>query len=136
MGTHLPANTRIAAITATSRTLAVPRIADGRTNSYKKLLAQLQSHFSELGTTDAQRYIDMLRSENNGKLSGLVMQTIYDRVGQFMSADRNKRMMENECSICLEDMTDRDSRMLKPCGHKFHNQCINVKRKHFVFKRN
>merc|ERR1712202_25355 len=92
-------------------------------------------HFSELSTTDAERYIDMLRSENNGKLTGLVIQTIYDRVGQFMSADRNKRMRENECSICLENMAERDSRTLKPCSHKFHKQCINVIA-NFISKRN
>jgi len=85
----------------------------------------LQGHFSELSTIDADRYIDMLRSENNGKLTGLTIQTIYDRVGQFMSADRNKRMRENECSICLENMAERDSRTLKLCSHKFHKQCIN-----------
>ena len=32
--------------------------------------------------------------------------------------------LDNDCSICLEDMSMRDSRRLNPCHHKFHNQCI------------
>jgi len=124
---YLPPSTT----TATFRTLAGPRPADGRPKSYIKLVTQLKSHFLELNTTDAFRYIHMLRRENGDTLSGLMMQTIYDRVGRFMSADRNMRMvdmendMDNNCSICLEDMTERDSRMLNPCNHKFHNHCIN-----------
>jgi len=124
---YLPASTT----TATSRTRAVPTPADGRPKSYIKLVTQLKGHFLELSTSDALRYIHMLRRENNDKLSGLMMQTIYDRVVQFMRADRNMRMvdmendMDNNCSICLEDMTERDSRMLNPCRHKFHNHCIN-----------
>jgi len=124
---YLPASTT----TVTSRTLAVPTPADGRPKSYIKLVTQLKGHFLELNTSDALRYIHMLRRENNDKLSGLMMQTIYDRVVQFMRADRNMRMvdmendMDNNCSICLEDMTERDSRMLNPCRHKFHNHCIN-----------
>merc|ERR1712096_772 len=124
---YLPASTT----TATSRTRAVPTPADGRPKSYIKLVTQLKGHFSELNTSDALRYIHLLRRENNDKLSGLMMQTIYDRVVQFMRADRNMRMvdmendMDNNCSICLEDMTERDSRMLNPCRHRFHNHCIN-----------
>jgi len=123
----LPASTT----TATSRTQAVPSPADGRPKSYIKLVTELKGHFPELNTTDALRYIHMLRRENNDKLSGLMRQTIYERVGQFMRADRNMRMvdiendMDNNCSICLEDMTERDSRMLNPCSHEFHNKCIN-----------
>merc|ERR1712096_314139 len=124
---YLPASTT----TATSRTRAVPTPADGRPKSYIKLVTQLKGHFFELNTSDALRYIHLLRRENNDKLSGLMMQTIYDRVVQFMRADRNMRMvdmendMDNNCSICLEDMTERDSRMLNPCSHEFHNKCIN-----------
>merc|ERR1712096_437423 len=76
---YLPASTT----TATSRTRAVPPPADGRPKSYIKLVTQLKGHFSELNTSDALRYIHLLRRENNDKLSGLMMQTIYDRVVQF-----------------------------------------------------
>merc|ERR1719186_1591942 len=120
---YLPAST-------TTRTQAFPTPADGKAKSYIKLVTELKGHFLELSTTDALRYIHMLRRENNDKLSGLMKQTIYERVGQFMRADRNMRMvdmdndMDNNCSICLEDMAERDSRMLNPCSHKFHNKCI------------
>jgi len=111
------------------RQVAAAPAAAGKSNSYQKLLARLEGHFSQLSANDALRYIDMLRSENNGKLSGLSMQTIYERVGQYMRVDRNKgaveHVMDNNCSICLEDMMEQDSRMLNPCSHKFHNQCIN-----------
>jgi len=116
---YLPAST-------TTRTQAFPTPADGKAKSYIKLVTELKGHFLELSTTDALRYIHMLRRENNDKLSGLMKQTIYERVGQFMRADRNMRMvdMDNNCSICLEDMAERDSRLLNPCRHKFHNKCI------------
>jgi len=76
-----------------------------------------------------ERYIHLLRENNNGKLSGMSIQSIHERVGNYMRADRERKRVENDtdnnCSICLEDMSDRDSRRLNPCEHKFHNQCIN-----------
>jgi len=122
---YLPAST------TTTRTQAAPTPADGKPKSYIKLVTELKGHFLELSTSDALRYIHMLRRENDNKLSGLMKQTIYERVGQFIRADRNMRMvdmendLDNNCSICLEDMAERDSRILNPCNHKFHNKCIN-----------
>jgi len=102
--------------------------AEGKPKSYQKLLAQLQGRYRELNTPDAERYIHLLRGENNGKLSGMSIQSINERVGRFIQADRDKRRAENDtdnnCSICLEDMVERDSRRLNPCQHKFHNMCI------------
>eukprot|EP00092_Neocalanus_flemingeri_P039096 GFUD01042557.1.p1 GENE.GFUD01042557.1~~GFUD01042557.1.p1 ORF type:complete len:1549 (-),score=469.67 GFUD01042557.1:273-4919(-) len=137
---HLPANIRPAVSAAPARppiTLAGIRsaavggpraAAEGKPKSYQKLLAQLQGRYSDLSTPDAERYIQMLRSENNGKLSGMSIQAITERVALFMRADRERRRAENDsdnnCSICLEDMMERDSRRLNPCNHKFHNQCI------------
>ena len=33
---------------------------------------------------------------------------------------------ENECSICLEDLTDKSIVMLSGCKHKFHVSCIRL----------
>jgi len=100
-----------------------------RNKSYQKLLAQLQSRYTDLSTPDAERYIHMLRESNNGKLSGMSIQSIHERVGNYMRTDRENRRADydtdNNCSICLEDMSERDSRRLNPCEHKFHNDCIN-----------
>ena len=101
-----------------------------RNKSYQRLLAQLQSRYPDLSTHDAERYIQLLRENNNGKLSGMSIQTIHDRVGNYIRADRDRRRTENDsdnnCSICLEDMFERDSRRLNPCEHRFHNHCIDV----------
>eukprot|EP00090_Calanus_glacialis_P031446 TRINITY_DN5190_c0_g1_i2.p1 TRINITY_DN5190_c0_g1~~TRINITY_DN5190_c0_g1_i2.p1 ORF type:complete len:1519 (-),score=592.62 TRINITY_DN5190_c0_g1_i2:152-4708(-) len=100
-----------------------------RNKAYQKLLAQLQTRYPDLTTPDVERYIHMLRENNNGKLSGMSIQSIHERVGNYMRADRERKRVENDtdnnCSICLEDMSDRDSRRLNPCEHKFHNHCIN-----------
>jgi len=98
-----------------------------KNKSYQKLLTQLQGRYPDLSQTDAERYIRLLRESNNGKLSGMSIQSIFDRVGAFIRTDRESRRpddTDNNCSICLEDMTDRDSRRLNPCEHKFHNACI------------
>ena len=87
---YLPASS------TTTRSQTVPTPADGKPKSYIKLVTELKAHFLELSTTDALRYIHMLRRENNDKLSGLMKQTIYERVGQFMRADRNMRMVDME----------------------------------------
>ena len=101
-----------------------------RNKSYQRLLAQLQSRYPDLSTHDAEGYIQLLRENNNGKLSGMSIQTIHDRVGNYIRADRDRRRTENDsdnnCSICLEDMFERDSRRLNPCEHRFHNHCIDV----------
>jgi len=105
-----------------------PAPSGPRNKSYQKLLTQLQGRYTDLSQPDAERYIHMLRESNNGKLSGMSIQSIFDRVGAFMRTDRERRRVENDsdnnCSICLEDMHDRDSRRLNPCEHKFHNACI------------
>jgi len=132
--THTAAPTRpVASVPATARpgvsASSKGPVEGGKNKSYMKLLAQLQFKHSELSTDDAARYIHMLRNENNGKLSGMSIQAINERVGLFMRADQQRKRTEsdtdNNCSICLEDMTDRDSRRLNPCLHKFHNMCIN-----------
>jgi len=105
-----------------------PAPSGPRNKSYQKLLTQLQGRYTDLSQPDAERYIHLLRESNNGKLSGMSIQSIFDRVGAFMRTDRERRRVENDtdnnCSICLEDMHDRDSRRLNPCEHKFHNACI------------
>ena len=35
-------------------------------------------------------------------------------------------LQESDCSICFEEMLDLNSRRLNPCGHRYHNHCINV----------
>ena len=85
---------------------------------------------ASLSQPDAMRYIHMLRESSNGKMSGMSIRHIIDRVGDFMRTERESRRVDddddNNCSICLEDMHDRDSRRLNPCEHKFHNACIDV----------
>merc|ERR1719474_247846 len=66
-----------------------------RNKSYQRLLAQLQSRYPDLSTHDAERYIQLLRENNNGKLSGMSIQTIHDRVGNYIKADRDRRRIEN-----------------------------------------
>jgi len=127
------AHTRpVATVTATARpgvTESSRAAQGGKNKSYTRLLAQLQDKYPELSTEDAARYIHKLRNENNGKLSGMSIQSIKEKVGLFIRGDmqrvRTESDTDNNCSICLEDMTDMDSRSLKPCMHTFHNMCIN-----------
>jgi len=106
----------------------IPATSGSRNISYQKLLTQLQGRYTDLSQSDAMRYIHMLRERSNGELSGMSIQYIFDSVGAFMRADRERRRVDddadNNCSICLEDMNERDSRRLDPCEHKFHNACI------------
>jgi len=104
-----------------------PAPAGPRNKSYQRLLTQLQGRYTDLSQPDAERYIHRLRESNNGKLSGMSIQSIFDRVGAFMRTDwRVESDTDNNCSICLEEMHDRDSRRLNPCEHKFHNTCIDA----------
>jgi len=106
----------------------IPATLGSRNISYQKLLTQLQGRYTDLSRPDAMRYIHMLRERSNGELSGMSIQYIFDSVGAFMRTVRERRRVDddtdNNCSICLEDMNDRDSRRLDPCEHKFHNVCI------------
>ena len=34
--------------------------------------------------------------------------------------------INNECSICLEELTDKSIILLSGCNHKFHSACIRV----------
>ena len=40
----------------------------------------------------------------------------------------SKKIKENRCSICLEDLND--DIMTTSCGHTFHNNCINEWKNH------
>ena len=44
------------------------------------------------------------------------------RAKKFRSIQRNNAIKENECPICNEQLT-QDINVL-PCGHRFHNDCI------------
>merc|ERR1712179_56514 len=104
-----------------------PAPSGPRNKSYQKLLTQLQGRYTDLSQPDAERYIHRLRESNNGKLSGMSIQSIFDRVEAFMRTDwRVESDTDINRSICLEDMHDRDSRSLNPCEHKFHNTCIDA----------
>ena len=80
--------------------------------------------------------IQMLRSSNNGKLSGLSVQQILKGVEELMRkeglASGARREMveetrESECSICMENMMPRAPNVRRlPCSHSFHSNCINV----------
>merc|ERR1719244_731461 len=61
---------------------------------------------------------------------------ISDQVGELMVQFPPQRSSQpppslvdqedsNICAVCLEEMFDHNSKRLNPCGHKFHNHCIN-----------
>ena len=48
----------------------------------------------------------------------------------WQSCNHQARLQLNtqaeECPVCLDEMTEVDSRRLRPCGHRFHNKCFKV----------
>jgi len=103
-------------------------------SSHVKLIEELRRRNPNLSVEDANRYISRLRASNGGKLSGLSHTKIYERVDMFYLEDRQQensaRQAETsgpeECPICMEPMTIAPARALQPCGHLFHNACINT----------
>jgi len=87
---------------------------------YDKLIGLLQKNHQDLSPSQALDYVMKLRKANNGKLTGMSIQDILDRVAAFIQEDQDK-----DCSICFEDMDSEDSMYLQPCRHRFHKACIN-----------
>ena len=71
-------------------------INENRPKAYDRLITRLQMRYANLSMNDALKYIDMLKFENNGKLSGVLMRTIYQKVGQFISADNRQKLIDNK----------------------------------------
>ena len=135
---------------------AVPGAADNkRIKSTLRLINQLRERMPELTTEQADKYIQILRDRNGGKLSGLSVTDIKNAVeklwkeeggaetasGGFGAVGRGRHNPvvgggrhipqeeeDTECTICLEKIDNNPvtTRVLKPCGHKFHRHCIGV----------
>ena len=121
-----------------------------RIRSTQRLICQLRQKLPNLTMEQADRYIQILRERNDGKLSALsvtgIMQGVQDlwvndvgaaaafgAVGQarhnpvvggarHVPADIGN---DNECIICFDEMDNRNSRQLT-CNHRFHLSCIKV----------
>ena len=79
----------------------------------------MRQRHPDLSEEQTLRYIQELRSYNDGKLTGLSIPDILGGVEQLM-----QQHQDGECSICLEDMTHNTHQL--PCGHIFHRHCIDV----------
>ena len=118
-----------------------------------KLIQQLRAKMPALSVEQADRYIQLLRERNNGKLSGLSVNDIKNGVEEIWKAEVGEENVSQgfgaigrrpynpvigaprqvspedediECTICLEKIETSNCRVLKPCNHKFHHQCIGV----------
>ena len=107
--------------------------AEGRPkrSSHEKLIGKLMTAYPDLSHSDGDKYINILRDQNQGKLSGMSIPIIEEKVGVLMRRDRAaihstlETPQDTNCSVCFENMDENNSRKLNPCGHRFHNQCIN-----------
>ena len=113
------------------------------------LITKILAKHPQLSYEQADRYIQLLRTKNLGKLSGLSIQGIITGVESLMREEMSSLRStsassagsslsrdnsddtdpENNCSICLENMMDDgygDSKRLNPCRHRFHVHCIDV----------
>jgi hypothetical protein len=61
--------------------------------------------------------VKQVRQNNGGKLTGMNIPTILQKVQELASADESK-----DCSICLCELPDRP--YVTTCGHQFHKMCL------------
>lgn len=92
-----------------------------------KLQLQILARNPQLTAEEADRLIQEIRASNDGKLSGLSIQTIFDRVEKLMKEGGGGRTeVVEECSICFEVLQPGDPNVRRlPCSHRFHKGCIN-----------
>jgi len=108
-----------------------PDPAKTKRSSHEKLVEKLKSKYPALSLDNLNKYINILRDQNNGKLSGMSVVVIEQKVGELMRTDQAARgqeppqAQEANCSVCFEEMSEANSRRLNPCQHRFHNSCIN-----------
>jgi len=101
-----------------------------RLSNTDRLLNKLQLSFPSLSLEDLSKYIMNIRQLNNGKISGLSVETIKMMVSEMLAQEGKIGGLEMEhkdtdCTICYEMMTESNSRFLDPCKHRFHDKCIN-----------
>jgi len=95
--------------------------SDRKKRATKKLITQLITRHPQLSEETAEDFLKKVREKNNGKLSGMSIPQIIHGVEQFMGIQAYE---DKDCSICLEEMKDYNSRRLPNCGHKFHKSCM------------
>ena len=101
-----------------------------------KLQQQILARNPQLTAEEADFLIQEIRAGNDGKLSGLSIQTIFDRVEKLMKEGGGGGRTEpvEECSICFEVLQPGDQNVRRlPCSHRFHKSCINVSRLRIIF---
>ena len=112
-----------------------------RIRNTHRLIAQLLAKLPDLTAEQADKYIQILRERNHGKLSGLSVVDIKNGVEELWRKDtgavggagavgfgRGRQAEAEECSICLDPVRpgDPDYKELNPCKHSFHFHCIRV----------
>ena len=112
-----------------------------RIRNTHRLISQLLAKLPDLTAEQADKYIQILRERNHGKLSGLSVVDIKNGVEELWKKDvgaaavvgfgRGKQGEKEEvaeCSICLDPVSpvDPQYKELKPCKHRFHDSCIRV----------
>jgi len=85
------------------------------------LVSQIRERYPHLSEEQADNYIQLLRTANNGKLSGMSIPRILEGVASLIADARED---DSECVICYDIMNDYNSKKLNPCRHRFHNHCI------------
>merc|ERR1719319_1743291 len=91
----------------TSEATGVPTTRTGK--RYDNLIAQLKGYHPNLSLADAHSYLMELRQSNNGKLSGMSIQDIKEKVASLLKRDRGMACgastEDKNCSICFDDMS-------------------------------
>ena len=109
---------------------------ESRLSNTERLINKLQLSFPSLSLEDLRKYIMNIRQLNNGKISGLTVETIKKMVSEMLAwkgkveatldlGSLDIEHNDSDCTICYETMTESNSRLLDPCKHRFHVKCIN-----------
>jgi len=109
--------------------------SESRLSNTERLINKLQLSFPSLSLEDLRKYIMNIRQLNNGKISGLTVETIKKMVSEMLAWKGKVETLDlgsldiehndSDCTICYETMTESNSRLLDPCKHRFHTKCIN-----------
>jgi len=91
-----------------------------RKKNEDKLVDRICHRFPTVTQAQARHYVKQVRLNNGGKLTGMTVPIILDKVQELINnapTDEN-----NDCSICLNELTPDP--YTTPCGHSFHKTCL------------
>lgn len=92
-------------------------VKPGRKKNEDILVDKICDRYVGIDREKARSYVKQVRQNNGGKLTGMNIPTILQKVQELASADESK-----DCSICLCELPERP--FVTRCGHQFHKYCL------------